>query len=138
MKRVPCCYTCPAHKCAPVRYEGVPLLVGVTPETDALGVLQDVHWSDGSFGYFPSYTLGAMYACQFHAKAKEEIDGFDHLVARGDLAPVREWLRAKIHNVGGGGDTVSQSHTLFMIIYNFLKIFFPRLSLGLSATCIAR
>ena len=47
-------------------------LLGVTPETDALGVLQDVHWSDGSFGYFPSYTLGAMYACQFYAKAREE------------------------------------------------------------------
>ena len=45
-------------------------LLGVVPETDTLGVLQDVHWSDGSFGYFPSYTLGAMYACQFHAKAK--------------------------------------------------------------------
>ena len=63
-------------------------------------MLQDVHWSDGSFGYFPSYTLGAMYACQFHAKAKEEIAGFDDLVASGDLTPIREWLRAKIHNVG--------------------------------------
>jgi len=75
-------------------------LLGVTPETDALGVLQDVHWSDGSFGYFPSYTLGAMYACQFYAKAREEIEGFDALVARGELAPVREWLREKIHAVG--------------------------------------
>jgi Zn-dependent M32 family carboxypeptidase len=52
-----------------------PLLLGVVPETETLGVLQDVHWSDGSFGYFPSYTLGAMYACQFYAKAQEEIDG---------------------------------------------------------------
>ena len=75
-------------------------LLGVVPETDTLGVLQDVHWSDGSFGYFPSYTLGAMYACQFHAKAKEEIVGFDELVAAGNLEPVREWLRDKIHNVG--------------------------------------
>lgn len=41
-----------------------------------------------------------MYACQFHVKAKEEIDGFDALVAKGDLAPIREWLRTKIHNVG--------------------------------------
>ena len=75
-------------------------LLCVMPETDALGVLQDVHWSDGSFGYFPSYTLGAMYACQFYAKAREEIEGFDALVARGELAPVREWLREKIHAVG--------------------------------------
>ena len=48
-------------------------LLGVTPETDAKGVLQDVHWSDGSFGYFPSYTLGAMYAAQFHQTAREEL-----------------------------------------------------------------
>ena len=75
-------------------------LLGVVPETDTLGVLQDVHWSDGSFGYFPSYTLGAMYACQFHAKAREEIDGFDELVAAGKFTPIRDWLREKIHNVG--------------------------------------
>ena len=75
-------------------------LLGVVPDTDALGVLQDVHWSDGSFGYFPSYTLGAMYACQFHARAREEIEGFDALVENGDLAPIREWLRRKIHAVG--------------------------------------
>ena len=75
-------------------------LLGVVPETDTLGVLQDVHWSDGSFGYFPSYTLGAMYACQFYAKAKEEIDGFDDLVAAGQFTPIRDWLREKIHNVG--------------------------------------
>ena len=75
-------------------------LLGVVPETDTLGVLQDVHWSDGSFGYFPSYTLGAMYACQFYAKAKEEIDGFDDLVAAGKFTPIRDWLREKIHNVG--------------------------------------
>ena len=59
-----------------------------------------MHWSDGSFGYFPSYTLGAMYACQFHARAREEIEGFDALVENGDLAPIREWLRRKIHAVG--------------------------------------
>ena len=75
-------------------------LLGVVPETDTLGVLQDVHWSDGSFGYFPSYTLGAMYACQFYAKAREEIDGFDDLVAAGKFTPIRDWLREKIHNVG--------------------------------------
>ena len=75
-------------------------LLGVVPEADQKGVLQDVHWSDGSFGYFPSYTLGAMYACQFHAKAREEIEGFDASIERGEFSEVREWLRAKIHDVG--------------------------------------
>ena len=42
--------------------------LGIRPPTDAQGVLQDVHWSGGAFGYFPSYSLGAMYACQFYNK----------------------------------------------------------------------
>ena len=74
-------------------------LLGRDARDGCARVLQDVHWSDGSFGYFPSYTLGAMYACQFYAKAREE-EGFDALAARGELAPVREWLREKIHAVG--------------------------------------
>lgn len=75
-------------------------LLGVEPPTDALGVLQDVHWSDGSFGYFGSYTLGAMFAAQWHAHMKKEIPDLDALVAAGDFAPIREWLRARIHRVG--------------------------------------
>ena len=77
-------------------------LLGVTPDTDARGVLQDVHWSDGSFGYFPSYTLGAMYAAQFHQAAREELGeaAFDDAVRRGDFSLARNWLREKIHAVG--------------------------------------
>ena len=77
-------------------------LLGTTPETDATGVLQDVHWSDGSFGYFPSYTLGAMYAAQFHQAAREELgeNVFDDAVKSGDFSLARNWLREKIHAVG--------------------------------------
>mmetsp|Transcript_13297 Transcript_13297/g.46001 ORF Transcript_13297/g.46001 Transcript_13297/m.46001 type:complete len:562 (+) Transcript_13297:30-1715(+) len=75
-------------------------LLGVVPPNDTLGVLQDVHWSDGSFGYFPSYTLGAMYACQFYQQAREELGDVEGMVAKGDLKPLREWLRAKIHSQG--------------------------------------
>lgn len=45
--------------------------LGVEPPTDKEGVLQDIHWSDGSFGYFPTYTLGAMFAAQFYAQVNE-------------------------------------------------------------------
>ena len=77
-------------------------LLGVTPDTDARGVLQDVHWSDGSFGYFPSYTLGAMYAAQFHQAAREELGeaAFDDAVRSGDFSLARNWLREKVHVVG--------------------------------------
>ena len=77
-------------------------LLGTTPETDANGVLQDVHWSDGSFGYFPSYTLGAMYAAQFHQAAREELgeNVFDDAIKSGDFSLARNWLREKVHAVG--------------------------------------
>ena len=77
-------------------------LLGVTPDTDKIGVLQDVHWSDGSFGYFPSYTIGAMYAVQFYEHARGEIgeENFDAAVNSGDFSLARNWLCEKIHNVG--------------------------------------
>ena len=76
--------------------------LGVEPPSDKVGVLQDVHWSDGSFGYFPSYTLGAMYACQFWEKAVEELGGADleSEVAAGDFGRLKGWLNEKIHGLG--------------------------------------
>lgn len=74
--------------------------LGVEPPTDTLGVLQDTHWSGGAFGYFPSYTLGAVYASQFYqalTRAKPEIE---KQVELGDLAPIRKWLGSKIHQQG--------------------------------------
>ncbi|WHY84389.1 carboxypeptidase M32 [Neobacillus novalis] len=74
--------------------------LGIRPENNAQGVLQDVHWAGGSFGYFPSYALGYMYAAQFKHKMLEELPNFDQLVAEGDLLPIKDWLTEKIHRFG--------------------------------------
>ena len=60
------------------------------------GCLQDIHWTDGSFGYFPSYTLGAMYAAQYFATIRRSVPDLDARIAAGDLAPVMDWLDANI------------------------------------------
>ncbi|MDC7701972.1 carboxypeptidase M32 [Vogesella indigofera] len=60
------------------------------------GCLQDIHWTDGSFGYFPSYTLGAMYAAQYFATLRRSVPDLDARIAAGDLAPVFDWLDANI------------------------------------------
>ncbi len=62
----------------------------------AQGCLQDIHWPMGSFGYFPSYTLGAMYAAQFFATIRKQHPDVDARIAAGDLAPVMTWLDANI------------------------------------------
>lgn len=74
--------------------------LGVVPPTDTLGVLQDVHWAGGSFGYFPTYSLGNVYAAQFAHVMQQEINGYEELIEKGDFAPIREWLKVKIHQYG--------------------------------------
>jgi carboxypeptidase Taq len=74
--------------------------LGIRPENDAQGVLQDVHWAGGDFGYFPSYALGYMYAAQFKHKMLEDIPNFDELLEEGNVAPIREWLTKNIHQYG--------------------------------------
>jgi carboxypeptidase Taq len=80
--------------------EGFRSLLGVAPPDDARGCLQDIHWYDGAFGYFPSYTLGAMAAAQLMAAARREIAELDAALSRGDLAPLLNWLREKVHGKG--------------------------------------
>ncbi|MCA9236812.1 MAG: carboxypeptidase M32 [Planctomycetales bacterium] len=75
-------------------------LLGVTPPNDAQGVLQDVHWSGGSFGYFPTYALGNLYAAQFFAQAARDLGDLDEQFARGEFQPLLDWLRTKIHRHG--------------------------------------
>jgi carboxypeptidase Taq len=80
--------------------DGLHTLLGVTPADDAQGCLQDIHWYDGAFGYFPCYTLGAMAAAQLMQTAREQVTGVDEAFARGDLSPLLGWLRVHVHGVG--------------------------------------
>ncbi len=78
----------------------VRLLLGLEVPGPAAGPLQDIHWSFGVFGYFPTYTLGNLYAAQFFARAREDLGNLPALVAAGDFAPLLGWLREKIHRRG--------------------------------------
>jgi carboxypeptidase Taq len=75
-------------------------LLGIEPKNDAEGCLQDIHWSMGAIGYFPTYTLGNLYAAQLHEAARREIAGLEQQIGRGELLPLREWLRDKVHRHG--------------------------------------
>jgi carboxypeptidase Taq len=79
---------------------GMRELVGVTPPSDREGCLQDIHWYDGAWGYFPTYTLGAMTAAQLFAAAKRAVPAIPAAIARGDFAPLLAWLRANVHAKG--------------------------------------
>lgn len=74
--------------------------LGITPPSDADGVMQDVHWSAGLFGYFPTYALGNLYASQFFEQAEQEIGPLEEAFAEGEFSPLRAWLGDKIHAVG--------------------------------------
>ncbi len=68
--------------------------------SDDLGVLQDVHWSHGSIGYFPTYSLGSFYAAQFYQQAKKDLPELESAIIAGNNAPMLDWLREKIHKHG--------------------------------------
>jgi carboxypeptidase Taq len=74
--------------------------LGVSPRNDAEGVLQDIHWSFGLFGYFPTYALGNIYSAQLYEAAGAELPDLDERIARGELRPLLDWLREKIHAHG--------------------------------------
>ena len=80
--------------------DGLHTLLGITPPDDAKGCLQDIHWYDGGFGYFPSYTLGAMAAAQLMAAARRAVPELDAALARGEHAPLLGWLRTHVHGQG--------------------------------------
>lgn len=73
--------------------------LGIRPENDLQGILQDVHWSQGDFGYFPSYALGYMYACQLYYAMKKEI-AVDEVLLSEDYSPITDWLTQNIHQYG--------------------------------------
>jgi len=74
--------------------------LGIVPKNDAEGVLQDVHWSQGQFGYFPAYMLGNLYAAQLFTTARRELENLEMEIAKGNLNILLRWLRFKIHRFG--------------------------------------
>lgn len=107
--------------------------LGVIPPNDREGVLQDVHWAYGAFGYFPSYALGNIYAAQFAFAMKKELN-FDGLLQTGDTQPILDWLRVHIHRYGGRylpeelikkvtGSPLTSSHYLEYLKDKYSKIY---------------
>ncbi|MDQ3441260.1 MAG: carboxypeptidase M32 [Planctomycetota bacterium] len=74
--------------------------LGLTPPDDAHGCLQDIHWSSGGIGYFPTYTLGNLYAAQFFEQARKDLGDLDAQFARGEFHPLLTWLNQNIHRHG--------------------------------------
>ncbi|MBU1048797.1 carboxypeptidase M32 [Candidatus Bipolaricaulota bacterium] len=81
--------------------EAMERYLGITPPDDARGVLQDVHWSIGYFGYFPSYMLGNLYAAQMATKIRQDLPDLDERIAVGDIHALTEWVRTHVHRSGG-------------------------------------
>jgi carboxypeptidase Taq len=75
-------------------------LLGIVPPTDREGCLQDIHWSSPTFGYFPTYALGNLYAAQFYQAALEQESGLEEALARGETEDLVAWLREYIHRHG--------------------------------------
>jgi len=80
--------------------DGMKALLGITPADDAEGCLQDIHWYDGAWGYFPTYTLGAMAAAQMFRAAKRAVPEIPEALSRGDFGPLLGWLRTHVHAKG--------------------------------------
>lgn len=78
--------------------QGMEKFVGIVPENDANGCMQDIHWMDGTFGYFPTYTLGAIYASQLFAAAKQANSEILPALEQGNFTPLRSWVRTAIHD----------------------------------------
>jgi carboxypeptidase Taq len=79
---------------------GMEQRLGIKPGTDVEGVLQDIHWAVGSFGYFPNYALGALIAAQLYESLRTDVPDLDEQIARGEFAGLFAWLRANVHGIG--------------------------------------
>ncbi len=80
--------------------DGMEELLGIRPASDREGCLQDIHWYDGAWGYFPTYTLGAMTAAQLFAAALEAKSEISAGIPKGNFAPLTDWLKANVHSLG--------------------------------------
>lgn len=74
--------------------------LGLTPEHNADGVLQDIHWYSGSIGYFPTYALGNLYGAAFAAETRRAIPSLDSMISAGEFEPILKWLNTNIHQHG--------------------------------------
>lgn len=79
---------------------GLSTLLRITPDTNANGCMQDIHWPDGAFGYFPTYTLGAITASQLFAAAQKAIPDLPNEIQIGNFSKLTEWLKKKVHAQG--------------------------------------
>ena len=79
--------------------------LGIRPDTDAEGCLQDIHWAHGNFGYFPTYSLGSAMAAQLYAAAEDDLGDLDASVAAGEFEPLHEWLTEHVHRHGARYET---------------------------------
>ncbi len=75
-------------------------LLNITPSSYSEGILQDMHWSDGGFGYFPSYLLGSIYDGMFLETMEKELGSVDDILAAGDIKKITAWLKENIHRYG--------------------------------------
>ncbi len=114
--------------------EAMESYLGVVPPNDAQGVLQDVHWSLGYFGYFPSYMLGNLYASQIAARMRQDLPDLDDRVAAGDIHVWIDWLREHVHQYGGvyypdelmtqlTGERLSAEHFIRYVKAKYSKIY---------------
>ncbi len=85
--------------------DGMRRLLGLEVTSDAVGVMQDVHWAAGAFGYFPSYALGCLIAAQLWEALEADLGSQDEALARADVVGIREWLSTRVHAHGRRLDT---------------------------------
>jgi carboxypeptidase Taq len=85
--------------------DGMQRLLGITPPDDASGVLQDIHWGAGAFGYFPSYALGCLIAAQLWEKLESDLGPQDDALRSGSTEPIALWLASNVHRFGRRLDT---------------------------------
>ena len=114
--------------------DGMERYLGVTPPNDALGVLQDVHWSMGAFGYFPSYMLGNLYAAQMLTTLRKDVPNLDELIRSGEFGRLLSWLRKNVHQHGAAyepkelieritGDPFDASHFVRYVTEKYSRIY---------------
>jgi carboxypeptidase Taq len=107
--------------------------LGVEPESDTNGVLQDVHWTSG-FGYFPSYTLGNLYGVQIYHTLRQQFADIDERLANGETAFILDWLRQHIYTFGSiyqpgellpyvTGEAANPQHLVRYLTEKFSKIY---------------